>query len=221
MRSDVVAIVPAGGAARRLGPRAPGGKAALVAAGRTFLARIAAVLADEVSQVIVVAAPGDEVPAVPPGVEVIRDAAPGAGPLAAVRDGLRHALAASPPPRVAVICACDAPLIVPGVIRLLIARVAAPGVRWALPVVGDRPQPFPSALAADVLPAIEEELARGRGGFRDLAAALGRADPRGIAHVAAAEIHAVDAALDSFRDVDTPEDLGIVVRRASERPRGG
>lgn len=219
MAWDAVAIVAAGGAARRLGSLAPGGKAPLVAGDRTFLDRVVSALATVVPRVIVVAAPGDAAPALQPGTEVIRDSTPRAGPLAAVRDGLVYALAAAAPPRLAVLCPCDVPLLVPGVIDLLLARASVPGARWALPVVGGQPQPLPSALAVDLLPIIEVVLAAGGGGFRDLAAAVGRADPHGIVPVGAEELRAVDPALDSFRDVDTPADLADVVRRAAARPR--
>ena len=219
MRSDAVAIVPAGGAARRLGQLAPLGKAALAAAGRTFLDRITTLLAAEVPRVIVVAAPAAEVPAVGPAVEIVRDSSPGAGPLAALRDGLVHAVAAASPPRVAVLCACDVPLVSAAVIRLLLDR-AVPGVRWVLPVVAGHPQPLVSALAVDALPVIERLLAAGRGSLRDLAAEFAAADPRGIDHVAEEALREADPTLQSFLDVDTPEDLARVLPRVATPPRG-
>lgn len=218
MRSDAVAIVPAGGAASRLGPLAPLGKAALVAGGRTFLDRVTAILAAEAARVIVVAAPGAAVPAVGQSVEIVRDSVPGSGPLGAVRDGLVHAAAAAMPPTVAILCACDVPLVSAGVIRLLVDR-AGPGVRWVLPVVGGHPQPLVSVLAVDVLPAIGRLLAAGRRSLRDLAADVAASGPRAVEHVAADELLRVDPALESFLDVDTPEDLGRVASRAVARRR--
>lgn len=219
MRSDAVAIVPVGGAARRLGPLAPRGKAMLVAGGRTFLDRVCAVLADEVARVIVVAAPGGDVPATTVAVEVIRDSRPGSGPLAAVRDGLAHASRGFPPPRWAVLCSGDVPLVARGVIRLVLERASRPGVRWALPEVGGHPQPLLSVLAVDLLPDIEAHLAAGGGSLRRLADALAAGGALAVCRVPEDELRGVDPDLHSFLDVDTPADLDHVVRRAADQPR--
>lgn len=218
MRSDAVAIVPAGGTARRLGALAPAGKAALVAGGRTFLDLVCAALAAEVPRVIVVAPADCVLPAVKVPVEVVRDSRPGAGPLAAVSDGLAHAMAAPSPPRLAVLCSCDVPLLSRSVIGLLLRTVAAPPARWALPVVNGRPQPLPSVITGDLLPDIQACVAAGRGGFRDLAVALARTDPTAVVHVPASALAPHDPGLDSFRDVDTPEDLAALVKRGAPLP---
>ena len=221
VRLDAVAIVPAGGAARRLGPLGAGGKAALLADGRTFLDRVSGVLAAEVSRVIVVAAPGDAVPVVPAAVEVIRDTHPGAGPLAAVCDGLVHAAAAPRPPRLAVLCSCDAPLVTPGVVRLLLERASRPGVRWALPVVDGHPQPLLSAVTVDLVDDLLAELASGRSSLRGVAADLDSRAPGCVQRLGVDEVRAVDPGLVSFLDVDTPDDLARVRGRVGELPRGG
>lgn len=220
MRSDAVAIVPAGGAARRLGPLAPAGKAALVAGGRSFLDLVCTALAAEVPRVIVVAPADCVLPTVAAPVEVIRDTRPGAGPLAAVCDGLAHAVAAARPPRLAVLCSCDVPLLSRGVIRLLLETAAVPPARWALPVIAGRPQPLPSALAVDLLPDIRACLAAGRGGFRDLAELLARTLPAAVVPVPPEALLPHDPGLDSFRDVDTPEDLAALAARRAP-PTGG
>lgn len=219
MRSDTVAIVPAGGMGRRLGALATAGKPALVAGDRTFFDRVCTTLAAEVPRVIVVAAPGSVLPAASPAVEIVRDSSPGAGPLAALRDGLAHACAAAAPPRFAVLCSCDVPLVVPGLIRLLLDLAAAGDARWVLPVVGGREQPLVSALAVDALPVIKGLLAADRSSFRDLAAALDATGPTAIRRLDERDLRAVDPALDSFLDVDTPEDLARVVAREAARLR--
>jgi len=221
VRLDAVAIVPAGGAARRLGVQAGRGKAAVTCGGRTFLELVCSTVAGEVSRVIVVAAPGGSLPEASVAVEVIRDSAAGAGPLAAIRDGLVYAVVATPPPRLAVLCSCDLPFVAPGVVRLLLERAAAPGVRWALPEVAGHPQPLLSVLAVDLLPEIEAFLASGGRSLRGLAATIARDAPRAVATVDADELRTVDPPLDSFRDVDTPEDLAVVERLAAARRRGG
>jgi len=218
MRLDTVAIVPAGGAARRLGRRAGAGKAALAAGGLTFLDRVCTTLAAEVGRVIVVAGPTTVVPAVRVPVDVIRDSRQGAGPLAAVRDGLAHAAASAPPPRLAVLCSCDVPLLVPAVVGVLLERADGPDVRWVLPSVDGHPQPLVSVIAVDLLPEIENHLAHGNASLRDLAAAIERRWPGAVCRVNADDLRGVDPALDSFCDVDTPADLEAVARRASQPP---
>ncbi len=218
MRHDVVAIVLAGGAARRLGRLAAAGKAAVECGGRTLLDRVCTALAAEVPRVVVVAARDTALPRLETAAEVIHDSVAGAGPLPAIRDGLTHALATVPPPRLAVLCACDMPLLAPGVVGRLL-DLAVPGVRWILPVVGGHPQPLLSVISVDVLTEVSTACARGGGSLRDLAAAIGRTTPRAVRIVDAAELRAVDPLLDSFRDVDTPEDRAAVERIDDSRRR--
>ncbi|NBW86411.1 MAG: hypothetical protein EBR23_06180, partial [Planctomycetia bacterium] len=127
----------AGGASRRMGPLVDprAGKAALEFAGETLLGRVCRVAAAALRRVIVVAAPGQALPPLNAGVEIVRDSRPGAGPLAAILDGLRQALAGSPAPRTAVVLSCDVPLLSVGVLRFLVAEAVASGARWVLPVV--------------------------------------------------------------------------------------
>lgn len=220
MRFDVVAIVPAGGEARRLEGLGRAGKATLAPGGRSFLDRVCTVLAAECARVIVVAPADRDLPPVAPAAEIVRDSVPRAGPLAAVRDGLAHALATGPVPRLAVVCACDMPLVKPGVVRLLVER-AGPGVRWVVPVVRGHPQPLLSALAADLLPRIEAQLARGRAGLRALIDDIDRAEPGAVLRLDPAAWQSVDPGLESFLDVDTAADLADVSRRMDSAPRGG
>lgn len=208
MQADAVGIVVAGGRATRLGGRAgPGGKAALEVAGRPLLDAVVRALAAEVPRVIVVAAAGQPLPPVPTAVEVVRDATPDGGPLAALRDGLHRALAAAERPRRAVVLSCDVPLVRRGVVRRLLEIAAAPGVRWVVPVVAGHPQVLVSALDTALLGRIEAHLAAGSSSLRDVAAALERDEPGAVRHVDAAAWGDVDPGLESFRDVDTPADL--------------
>lgn len=204
MRDDVAAIVLAGGAGKRLGAAPPGGKAALEAGGRTFLDRVVAAVATEAARVIVVAAPGQPLPALATPVEVVRDTAAGSGPLAAIRDGLAALAAAGGHPRAAVVVACDAPLVRPAVLRLLVRRLEKPGAWWVVPEIAGAPQVLCSALApAALAPLVEARLAAGARDVRGLLDAAGGH----VVRIAAAEIAAVDPGLESFLDVDTPEDL--------------
>lgn len=198
-----VAIILAGGAGTRLGGLP---KPLLELAGETFLTRVIRAVAPAVGEIVVVAAAGQDLgaplqPAVP--VRVIRDSAAAAGPLAALADGLR-AVADSRPAQ-AFVASCDVPRLSTAVVRLVLDSLAAsPAADWAVPEVGGHPQVLVSALAPRMLGAIDSHLAAGR---RDLRGLLARVAVRTIDE---ASLRRVDPGLESFRDVDTPNDLAEI-----------
>jgi len=213
MQGDAVAIVLAGGRSRRFG-QAAGGKPAAEFAGESFLARICRTLVAEVGRVIVVAAPGQALPSLSAGVELVRDATPGAGPLAGLAAGLRHALAAPQPvPRVAVVSSCDVPLLRGVVVRTIVEAVRSPGVRWAVPHVLGHPQVLLSAVAVDLLAEIEAAVAAGVSSPRAVLAAVAAADPRAVVQLDASRFRNIDPDLESFLDIDTPDDLARLESR--------
>jgi molybdopterin-guanine dinucleotide biosynthesis protein A len=210
-----VGIVLAGGRSSRL-PVADvpaGGKAALELVGRTFLERIVATVAAEVDHVIVVAAPGQLVPPLSVAAEIVRDSAPGAGPLAGLRDALAGASRRRPEIRTAFVCACDVPLLRRAVVRLLVGRGLAGTADWVVPEADGHPQVLLSAVAPALLPRIEAYLATGRRDLRGLLAALEAEAPRRVERVTTAEIAALDPTGDSMLDVDTPTDFARLLRR--------
>lgn len=223
MPADVIAIVPAGGRSRRLAGAAPlGGKAALELGGESLLGRVCRTLAAETARVIVVAAAGQPLPPLTAGVEVIRDTRPGAGPLAAIADGLRYARAVHPAARIALIASCDLPTVHPAVVRLLIERARQPGVLWVVPQVGGHPQVLLSAMATSLLDHLSDAVAAGLASPRALLAVIAASDPAAVRVVAEAELSGIDPSLASFADVDTPADLARLqttsTRSDSPRP---
>jgi molybdopterin-guanine dinucleotide biosynthesis protein A len=208
MPADVIAIVPAGGRSRRLaGATPPGGKAALELDGESLLGRVCRTLAAETARVIVVAAAGPPLPPLAAGVEVIRDTRPGAGPLAAIDDGLRHARAVHQAALIAVIASCDLPAVHPAVVRLLIARARQPGVSWAVPYVAGHPQVLLSAMDMSLHARLSDAVAAGLASPRVVLAAIAASDPAAVHQVSEAELSAIEPSLASFADVDTPADL--------------
>lgn len=212
-RHATVGIVLAGGGSTRLAglDQAPtGGKAGLLFQGRTFLEHVVAAVAAEVGRTIVVAAPGQTLPALD-GVIVARDLAPGSGPLAGIRDGLRAALAAdhgdTPTPRLAFVASCDLPLLRPEVVRLLVDEARRADALWTLAVVHGHRQVLASVMRVELLSRIETWLATGRRDLRGLVDEIAQDDPRHIRAVTEAEVVAVDPTLESFVDIDTPDDL--------------
>jgi molybdopterin-guanine dinucleotide biosynthesis protein A len=213
--SHAAAIVLAGGAARRMGAGLVGaeGKAGLRLAGRTFLDAVTSAVSTRVGRVIVVAAPEQPLPSVAVPIEIVRDSTPGAGPLAGIRDGLAHLLAVGQPPQAVLVASCDVPLLAPAVVRLLLDRMAASSARWVVPVVSGYPQVLVSAIAPELLGAIERHLAAGRRDLRGLLDEQRWADPAAVAVVTEAEVAAADPDCLSFMDVDTPADLEAVQHR--------
>jgi molybdopterin-guanine dinucleotide biosynthesis protein A len=209
MNDDVVAIVPAGGRSRRLAGIVPaGGKAAVSLRGESLLGHVCRTLSGHTGRVIVVAAAKQPLPPLPVPVEVVRDRQPDRGPLAAIHHGLAHALAAKPPPQIAVVVSCDVPNLAAEVVRLLIERACALGNAWVVPRVGGHPQVLVSALATSLAGRIAAGLAAGIQSPRRLLDAMVAADPESVAWLSDTELARVDPTLASFADIDTPADLG-------------
>jgi molybdenum cofactor guanylyltransferase len=219
-----VGIVLAGGGSTRLASVAAtgGGKALLTFQGKTFLEHVVGSVVAETNRTIVVAAAGQMLPALD-GVQIVRDSTPGAGPLAGIRDGLRaavaveHALpaehaghashAAAPPARLAFVTSCDVPLLRREVVRLLIDVAAASDAVWTIPIVHGHGQVLVSVMRVEALPQIEAWLATGRRDLRGLCVEMARNDPRSVREVTEEACKAVDPTLESFHDIDTPEDF--------------
>ena len=148
-------IVLAGGRSSRMG--AP--KAALEWHGSTLLRRVSGLVGRAVDgPVVVVRAPGQELPPLAPGVEVVEDAREGRGPLEGLAAGLA-ALAGRAD--VAYVSATDVPLLHPAFVRAVAAALAG-DVDVALPVVGGHPQPLAAAYRVALQPLVEDVLAGDR-----------------------------------------------------------
>lgn len=206
-------IILVGGGSRRMGLPAGGGKAGVEVAGRPLLGYVCDAVRPAVDRLVVVAAPGQFLPDVAGIDAVIHDTRPGAGPLAGIADALRGA---GPGIAKAFVASCDVPLLKTEVVQLLFSCLDEPGVAWAVPWVADHPQVLVSAMQVRLLPEIEATLAAGR---RDPRALIERLQPTGkeaaspLRQVTAAELEAADPDLDSFADVDTPDDLARIATR--------
>jgi molybdenum cofactor guanylyltransferase len=222
-----VGIVLAGGNSTRLASVAAtgGGKALLTLQGKTFLENVVTVVAAEVGLTIVVAAAGQRLPALD-GVRIVHDLTPGAGPLAGIRDGLRAVLAvdeardagdagdagharhaAAQPPHFAFVASCDVPLLRWEVVRLLVAAAAESDALWTVPVVHGHRQVLVSVMRVELLSRIEAWLATGRRDLRGLFKEMAQTDPQSVGEVTEEACKAVDPTLESFVDIDTPDDL--------------
>jgi molybdopterin-guanine dinucleotide biosynthesis protein A len=223
MRARIGGILLDGGQGTRLGAAAAlpaGGKGAIEVGGVALRSRALSCLGAVAGKIVVVAAPGRPLGALPPGTLVVRDSLPGAGPLAALADGL-GALLAGPGEavEVVVLMACDLPLLHPALPALLVERLgsAAPEVAWVVPQVGGHPQVVVSALRPALLPAVRGALAAGLRAPRALLEHLAATRPGSVALLREDDLRRVDPDLAGLRDVDTPTDLEEVRHILRER----
>lgn len=178
-------------------------KASLVFGEQTLLQRVADVMQTVFPQVVVsVRAPRADV-----ALPQVFDACSDAGPLAGLCAGLEHAARNGMPWIFAV--ATDMPFIRPALIEQLATYRA--GVDAVVPMIDGHPQPLASFYSIKALPVIRALL--GGDGKHSLRAALERLQ---LVHVHAAELNAADPGLDSFVDLDTPEDFA----RANSQKKG-
>lgn len=185
------AIILCGGESRRMG-RA---KALLPWGQVTLLEHVVATLTPLATSVIVVAAPEQELPPLPPEVLVVRDAIAGEGPLRGLEAGL-NALAGRA--EAAFVCGCDMPELSPA----LIGHVAKfLGDHAALVIEHEGHwQPLHSLYRVDLLPALQAALAAGE---RSPQRWLRSVDPF---VVAAETLREFDPELRSLRNMNTPEE---------------
>jgi molybdopterin-guanine dinucleotide biosynthesis protein A len=184
-------IILCGGESRRMGRP----KAWLPFAGEPLLCRVVREVARAAAPVLVVAAAGQELPAV--GVPVVRDERPGRGPLEGLAAGLA-ALEAD----AAFVTACDAPFLTAELVRRLAARLG--DATAVVPEVDGRCHPLPGVYRIAALPLVRALLAEGTLRLGALAERLhGRV-------VGVAELG--EGAARALRNVNTPEDYEAAVR---------
>jgi molybdopterin-guanine dinucleotide biosynthesis protein A len=186
-------------------------KAALEWHGSTLLRRTAGILARVTDgPVVVVRAPGQDLPPLPPGTETVADPREGLGPVQGIAAGLA-ALAGRA--EIAFVSSTDMPFLHPAFVRRVL-RAAQEGADVGLPVAGGYPQPlaaaYRTALAEVAERLVKEERLRPAFLFDEctvtrLDEAALRADP---------VLAALDPGLDSVVNINEPVDY----QAARERP---
>ncbi len=186
-----VGIVLCGGRSSRMGHP----KALLPFGPELMLQRVVRLLREAVPRVIVVAAPGQELPPLPPEAAVVRDRREGRGPL----EGLAAGLAALPAEATAAyVTSCDVPLLRPAFVRRMIELHA--GHQIAVPWAGGYHHPLAAVYSKAVLPQAERLLAEDR--LRPVFL-FEAADTRVVGED---ELRDVDPELASLRNVNELED---------------
>jgi molybdopterin-guanine dinucleotide biosynthesis protein A len=146
-------IVLAGGKSTRMGSS----KALLPFGSETMLQRVVRLLGEVVSPIVVVAAAGQELPALSPDVIVTYDEHEGRGPL----EGLRAGLKALPQDvDAAYVTSCDVPLLVPGFVRQMFEL--ADGYTIAVIEIDGFTHPLSAVYRRSTLPIVEDLLSNDR-----------------------------------------------------------
>jgi molybdenum cofactor guanylyltransferase len=148
--------VLAGGRSTRMGRP----KANLEWHGSTLLHRVTGIVRRAVGgPVVVVRAPDQELPELPPGVRVVEDAAEGRGPLQGLAAGLAAVAAEA---EVAYVSSTDVPLLHPVFVRAVVSAATREDVDVALPVVHGFRHPLAAAYRTALVPEVEALIAEDR-----------------------------------------------------------
>jgi molybdenum cofactor guanylyltransferase len=197
---DLAGIVLAGGRSSRMGSP----KAALEWHGSTLLRRVTGIVGRTVGgPVVVVRAPGQELPQLPAGVEIVEDAREGRGPLQGLAAGLA---ALDGRAQAAYVSSTDVPLVHPAFVLAVTAALEG-SVDVALPIVHGYPQPLAAAYRVTLRPLVEELLAadRLRPAFLFERCRVRRLDERAL--LADRRLAAADPELLSVLNVNEPADI--------------
>ncbi|HST66612.1 MAG TPA: molybdenum cofactor guanylyltransferase [Mycobacteriales bacterium] len=202
---ETAGIVLAGGRSSRMGRP----KAALEWHGSTLLGRTTVVLGRVVTgPVVVVRAPGQELPDLPAAVELVDDPVAGLGPVQGVAAGL-----ASVRDRAegAFVCSTDLPFLHPAFVRRVLAGLT--GVDLVLPVVGGFRQPLAAAYRTGLAALLDARLAAGDRRMNSLADHCRALLLDEVALLADPELARSDPGLESVRNVNTAAEYESARRR--------
>jgi molybdopterin-guanine dinucleotide biosynthesis protein A len=196
-------VVLCGGRSARMGSP----KAWLDFGGERLLQRVVRRVAEVAAPVVVVAAPGQDVPPLPEAIAIVRDAVEGRGPLQGIAAGLE---ALADRAEAAFVSSTDAPFLHPALIRRL-AALRGEAYDIAVPRAEGHHHPLCAVYGMNARAAIAALLAADRlrlsslfDRVRTLVAdeALLLADP---------ELLAADPELRSLRNVNTPEEYAAAL----------
>jgi molybdopterin-guanine dinucleotide biosynthesis protein A len=197
-------IVLCGGQSQRMG-RA---KAWLPFQGEFMLKRVVRLLGEVVSPIVVVAAPNQDVPELPPDVVLVRDSTGGRGPLQGLAAGLEALPAGT---AAAYLSSCDVPFLRPAYVRRMIYLLGDHSICVAH--VGG----YHHTLAAVYRLAVLESVRRLLADNRLRPAFLFESQSTRI--VTALELTDADPDLQSLRNLNTPEEYEAALREAEQLNR--
>lgn len=193
-------IILCGGQSSRMGRP----KAWLPFGDEIMLPRVVRLLSEAVRPVVVVAAPDQAVPPLPPEVAVVRDEEKGRGPLQGLAAGTA-ALAGQVD--AAYLSSCDVPFLKPAFVRRLIELLGDHAI--CVPKVGAYHHPLAAVYRLAVRPTVQRLLTENRLRPFFLFDTL----PTRV--VEAAELADVDPGFQTLRNLNTPEEYEAALREES------
>jgi molybdopterin-guanine dinucleotide biosynthesis protein A len=193
-------IVLCGGQSSRMGRP----KAWLPFAGEIMLPRVVRILGEAVAPVVVVAAPGQDVPPLPARVDVVRDPERGRGPLQGLGAGLEALQGRAD---AAYLSSCDVPFLRPAFVRRLIELLGDHSI--CVPRVGGYMHPLAAAYRLEVAPVVARLLVEDR--LRP--AFLFDEVPTRV--VEPEELADVDPSFQTLRNLNTPDEYEAALRDAA------
>jgi molybdopterin-guanine dinucleotide biosynthesis protein A len=179
-------------------------KAALEWHGSTLLRRTVGILSRVTDgPVVVVRAPAQDLPALPPGTEVVDDPREGLGPVQGLAAGLA---ALDGRAGVAFVSSTDMPFLHPAFVRRVLRAAQRDGVDVGLPVARGYPQPLAAAYRVALAPVAERLVAgeRLRPAFLFEQCAVERLDEAALRDDPV--LAALDPGLDSVVNINEPAD---------------
>jgi molybdopterin-guanine dinucleotide biosynthesis protein A len=193
-------IVLCGGQSSRMGRP----KAWLPFAGEVMLPRVVRLLGKVVAPVVVVAAPRQDVPPLPPDIDIVRDPERGRGPLQGLAAGLAalHGRAEA-----AYLSSCDVPFLRPAFVRRLIELLGSHAV--CVPDVGGYRHPLAAvyrleAVAPVAARLLAEDRLRPAFLFEEVSTRIVQPD----------ELADVDPSFQTLRNLNTPAEYEEALREA-------
>ncbi len=186
-------IVLCGGQSSRMGRP----KAWLPFGGEFLLQRVVRCIESVADRVVVVAAPGQDLPPLPDGVRIVRDRREGCGPLHGFAAGL-DALEASD--EVVFLASCDCPFLNSEYVRTVVDLLGTHEI--AIPIRDEFPQPLAAAYRTSLRPRVEQLVAAGRTRLLDLL------DGSEVCRLAAEQF----ADLESLWNINTPDEYEAALR---------
>jgi molybdopterin-guanine dinucleotide biosynthesis protein A len=194
-------VILCGGQSRRMGRAKPW----LPFGGEAMLARVTRLVGAAAGPLVVVAAPGQKIPPLPPEIEVVRDQEKGRGPLQGMAAGFT---ALEGRVEAAYVSSCDVPFVQPAFIRRLVELLGDRAI--CVPHVGGHYHPLAAVYRLEVAEAVGKLLAENR--LRPFF--LFESNATRV--VTAAELADVDPELRSLRNLNSPEEYDAALREFEE-----
>jgi molybdopterin-guanine dinucleotide biosynthesis protein A len=178
-------------------------KATLPFGPELMIHRVLRLLGEAVAPLVAVAAPRQKLPGLPAHVTMAYDEREGCGPLEGMRVGLS---ALEDLADAAYVTGCDAPLLIPDLVRHLAQRIE--GHQVVVPIDGSFFHPLAAVYRTETVPEIESLLAEGRRRPTDLYEAVE------VCRVPVGQLRSIDPDLQSFVNLNWPEDYYSSLQRA-------